>query len=95
MGLVQDQSLFNLFLTSLERDIAELVSCRDVSKTTTAAALAGKIRSGLALAQDQAELFNKREQLFSRPLTDYSVLATYHSQVRNLIHACCNTVLID
>lgn len=81
-SLVHEQSMFSLHTTALERDIRELLSFTDISKGTAAAALAAKVRASLSTAQQQAELFNKREQLFSRAASDYSHLIALHNQVR-------------
>ena len=73
--------MFSLHTTALERDIRELLSYTDISKGAAAAALATKIRGSLHTAQQQAELFNKREQLFARAASDYSNLMALHTQV--------------
>jgi hypothetical protein len=81
-GLLHDQTVFGLQITALERDVRELTACRELNRTSYAAALVARIRSQLTEAQSQAELFNRREQLFDRPLTDYGVLDQLHAQVR-------------
>lgn len=71
---MQEQSRFTMFITALERDVKELFTYTDLSKASAAAALSTKVRDFLADASTQAEIFNKREQLFGRQITEYSSL---------------------
>ena len=85
---MQDQTVFSMHLVNLERDIRELMTYRDIAKAGMAGQLVHKIRTHLADAQRQAEVFNRREALFAREATEYTVIEQYFAKVRRRIFAC-------
>ena len=79
--MLQEQDTFSTYVTGLARDVAALANHTDITRVRQVSGIVAKMKAQLSDAQHKADVFNNREILFERPVTNYENVQQIVKQV--------------